>query len=86
MDLESIIKKKEGELEEMKTEIKTLKKMGKDKDKRIDELIENTKKMGNPAEDKELINKLKAKLKKVLEENDMLRKKELEKHGKLVQA
>lgn len=69
MDLESIIKKKDGEIEELKTEVKTLNKMVKDKDKRIDELIENTKKMGNPAEDKEVINKLKAKLKKVLEEN-----------------
>lgn len=70
----------------MKTEVKTLKKMGKDKDKHIEELIDSTKKLGNPTEDKDLINKLKNKLKKVLEENDQLRKKELEKHGKLVQA
>lgn len=40
--------------------------MGKDKDRRIQELIESTQKMGNPAEDKELINKLKTKLKKVM--------------------
>ena len=69
MDLESIIKKKDGENEELRTEVKTLKKMGKDKDKRIEQLIENTAKMGNPAEDKELINKLKTKLKKVMEDN-----------------
>ena len=36
--------------------------------------------MSNPAEDKEIINKLKIKMKKFAEENDMLRKKELEKH------
>jgi hypothetical protein len=31
--------------------------------------------MGNPTEDLEMINKLKAKMKKVMEENDILRKK-----------
>lgn len=42
--------------------------------------------MNNPAEDLELINKLKTKLKKTLEDNEMLRRKELEKHEKLVKA
>jgi len=41
--------------------------MLKDKDKHIEELIENSKKMNNPAEDMELINKLKTKMKKILE-------------------
>lgn len=86
MDLEGIIKKKEAEIEDLKTEVKTLKKMGKDKDKHVEELIENTKKMGNPTEDLEMINKLKTKMKKVLEENEHLRRKELEKHEKLVKA
>lgn len=31
--------------------------------------------MGNPTEDLEMINKLKTKMKKVMEENDTLRKK-----------
>jgi regulator of sigma D len=60
--------------------------MLKDKDKHVEELLDSTKTMSNPAEDKQIINKLKAKLKRILEENDMLRKKELEKHEKLVKA
>lgn len=39
--------------------------------------MENSKKMGNPAEDLEMINKLKAKMRKLMEDNDTLRKKEL---------
>ena len=42
--------------------------------------------MSNPAEDKEVITKLKIKLKKTTEENDQLRRKELQKHDKLVKA
>ena len=42
--------------------------------------------MGNPAEDKETIQKLKLKMKKIAEDNELLRKKELEKHDKLVRA
>ena len=57
-----------------------------DKDKHIETLLDNTKRMGNPAEDKEIINRLKLKLKKLAEDNDQLRKKELEKHEKLVKA
>jgi len=49
-------------------------------------LLDNTKKMGNPAEDKETIQKLKLKMKKIAEDNELLRKKELEKHDKLVRA
>ena len=86
LDLENIIKKKENEMEQLKGEVKTQKKMLKDKDRYIEELLDNTKKMSNPAEDKELIFKLKTKLKKVLEETDILRKKELGKHEKLVRA
>lgn len=86
MDLEGIIRKKEAEVEDLKTEVKTQKKLAKEKDKHIEELIENSKKMNNPAEDLELINKLKNKLKKTLEDNELLRRKELEKHEKLVKA
>ena len=86
LDLENIIKKKENEIEQLKSEVKTQKKMLKDKDRYIEELLDSTKKMSNPAEDKELIFKLKTKLKKVLEETDLLRKKELGKHEKLVRA
>lgn len=42
--------------------------------------------MGNPTEDLEAIGKLKIKIKKLTEEIDTLRKKEMEKHGKLVMA
>lgn len=48
--------------------------------------MENTKKMGNPAEDLQMINKLKNKMKKLMQENENLRKKELQKHEKLVKA
>lgn len=77
LDLESIIKKKEQEVDQLKSEVKTQKKMLKDKDKHVEELLDNTKRMGNPAEDKEVIHKLKTKLKKVSEDNEQLRKKEL---------
>ncbi len=40
--------------------------MTKEKEKHIEELIENTKKMGNPTEDLETISKLKAKIKKIV--------------------
>ncbi len=66
--------------------MKTLRKIIKEKEKHVEELIENTKKFGNPAEDIETINKLKAKLKKLAEENEVLRKKEMDKHEKLVTA
>lgn len=39
-------------MDQQKTQIKTLKKMLKDKDRRVEELLDNTQKMGNPAEDK----------------------------------
>lgn len=61
-------------------ETKTLKKTIKEKEKHVDDLIENGKKMSNPTEDLEVINKLKTKLKKIMADNDHLRKKELEKH------
>jgi hypothetical protein len=38
-------------------------------------LLENAKKDKNVTEDKEMIDRLKKKLKKVMEDNDMLRKK-----------
>ena len=41
--------------------------MLKDKDKHVDELIDSTKKMSNPTEDKDVINKLKTKMKKIAE-------------------
>jgi hypothetical protein len=49
-------------------------------------LLENAKKDKNVTEDKEMIDRLKKKLKKVMEDNDMLRKKELNKHEQLVKA
>jgi hypothetical protein len=70
----------------LRTEIKTQKRIVKDKEKYIEELIENSKKLGNPTEDLEAIGKLKAKIKKLIEEGDSLRRKELEKHEKLVKA
>jgi hypothetical protein len=36
-------------VEDLKTEVKTQKKLAKEKDKHIEELIENSKKMNNPA-------------------------------------
>lgn len=66
MDLEGIIKKKDVELDQLRTEIKTQKKIIKDKEKHIQELIQNSKKMGNPTQDLETINKLKLKMRKVL--------------------
>lgn len=66
MDLEGIIKKKDVELEQLRTEIKTQKKIIKDKEKHIEELIQNSKKMGNPTQDLQTINKLKLKMKKIL--------------------
>lgn len=38
-------------------------------------MLENAKKDKNVTEDKEMIDRLKKKLKKVMEDNDMLRKK-----------
>jgi hypothetical protein len=73
-------------MEELRTEIKTQKRIVKERDKHIEELIENSKKLGNPTEDLETIGKLKIKLKKLAEEGESLRRKELEKHEKLVKA
>ena len=86
MDLEGIIKKKDSEIETLKLEVKTQKKMIYDKDRHVEELLENTKKMGNPAEDKEVIRKLKEKMKKLAEEREVYKRKEMEKHQKLVGA
>jgi hypothetical protein len=66
--------------------VKTQRKIVKEREKHIEELMDNAKKMGNPTEDLEMINKLKTKMKKIMEDNDALRKKELEKHEKLVKA
>lgn len=51
MDLEGIIKKKDAEIDELKTEVKTQRKIVKERERHIEELMENSKKMGNPAED-----------------------------------
>lgn len=60
--------------------------MIKEKERHIEELLENSKKMNNPAEDKEVINNLKEKLKKIAEDREVLKKREMEKHQKLVTA
>lgn len=62
-------------MEELRTEIKTQKRIVKEKEKHIEELIENSKKLGNPTEDLETIAKLKAKLRKLTEEAEGLRRK-----------
>jgi ribosomal protein S30 len=53
MDLEDVIKKKEKEIEELRVELKTQKKINKEQEKHIDELNEASKKVVNPAQDKE---------------------------------
>ena len=70
-----LFKKKDNQIDDLKMEVKTQKKIVHDKEKYIEELLENTKKMGNPAEDKEIIRKLKEKMKKIAEEREILKRK-----------
>lgn len=53
LDLEDVIKKKEKEIEELRTELKLQKKHNKEQEKHIEELNEAAQKTTNPAQDRE---------------------------------
>lgn len=83
-DLEDVIKKKEKEVEELRGELKTQKRINKDQERHIDELTEASKKVTNPAQDKEEIRNLKEKIRKLTMDNEQLQRDNREKHKKMV--